>query len=443
MFHSFFRKFFRLLDFFAALVIAFIGLLILLIRRCFGKFKLKPQKNCLLSISKDGINRIIECNPPGYLEWYFKRPHAEKTYVLYLGNEKSKVFRFGKKVVGINILMPLDRLKRFLPFTARTMQQLWGLAITLNVVRKISPKVVEVMFPTKLALRAMLLKWLMPIKLVTQVRGNFNLIYYFNPFPTFFPFKIKTPFFEVLLITWDNLISFLFYRSCDRVIGYNLNNMLSAISSGASPQKAKLSRIKIDLSMLNIQKQERNQLQELPQTGKIISLWSRLAPEKLVLETVQAFEKLCSMTKEELYYVIIGDGPEKSKIQSYISNSPFQERFILLGYRNRAFIAQTALHSSLAIISYGGSSLVEAVLLEVPVVAFDIEWHNELIRDGETGYLADFPDTAHMAEKMFKSINDPARSKEMVCSAKNLAQRMFDVKVIDLNESRYYLPLFE
>ena len=103
---------------------------------------------------------------------------------------------------------------------------------------------------------------------------------------------------------------------------------------------------------------------------------------------------------------------KSKKIISYITNSPYKHSILLLGQKDRSYITQIALHSSLAVVPYGGSSLVEAVMLNVPVVAFDIEWHNELIRDGETGYLADFPNINHLACQMFQSLSNPQKSQK-------------------------------
>ncbi|EKE00960.1 MAG: hypothetical protein ACD_21C00250G0033 [uncultured bacterium] len=81
-------------------------------------------------------------------------------------------------------------------------------------------------------------------------------------------------------------------------------------------------------------------------------------------------------------------------------------------------------------------------MLETPVVAFDIEWHNELIRDGETGYLADFPDTTHLAEKMHEVISHPEEARKRALAAKELALRMFNMETTDAKEARYYKSLF-
>lgn len=438
------KKLIRGIDFFVALILSVVFLMSLFIRRIFGKIKLPHQKNHLVSLTKDGIYKILECNAgKDYFKWDFTRPHVENTYVVYIGSENPNIFNLAPHIIGINQSIPLESLRRLAPFTGMAIQQFIGLLMMIKLIKKISPKVIEVMFPSKLALRALLLKWLLPIKLVTQIRGNFDLIYYFNPFPTFWPFKMSWQPLETFQVMWDKFIALLFYRSCDLVIGYNINNMLSPISGGAHPKKVKLSRIKIELSMLNEAKISRNRLEDIPVDGKIISLWSRLSPEKLVLEAVQAFEVLLQKTEEKLYLAIIGDGPEKQKIISYITNSPYKHSILLLGQKDRSYITQIALHSSLAVVPYGGSSLVEAVMLNVPVVAFDIEWHNELIRDGETGYLADFPNINHLACQMFQSLSNPQKSQKMAEYAKRLAQKMFDNKITDEKEARYYKPLFE
>jgi glycosyltransferase involved in cell wall biosynthesis len=437
------RKLLRVVDFCFATIFGISFLIALSVRKIFGKIQIKNPKNCLISLSKDGIYRILQYNGNDYFDWDFTRPHAEKTYVMYIGPEKHKIFKLGKKVIGINCIMPLDKIRTFAPFTITVIQQFIALIMMIKLIKKISPKAIEVMFPSKLALRAVLLKWILSIKVVTQVRGNIDLIYYFIPFPVFWPFKIPFQPFETLQVMWDKFISLIFYRTCDLVIGYNINNMLSAISNGAHPKKTKLSRIKIELNMLDSPKIPRNQLDGIPLDGKILSIWSRLSPEKLVLEAIQAFEILLQKTEETLYLIIIGDGPEKQKIASYIKTSPYKNYILLLGKKERTFIAQISLHSSLVIVPYGGSSLVEAVMLNTPVVAFDIEWHNELIRDGETGYLADFPDINHLAHKMLQSLSDPQKSKKMAENAIHLAQKMFDNKTIDEKEARYYKLLFE
>lgn len=437
------RRIYRLFDVILASSIFTSFLICVLLRRLLGKVEMKKSQKKILSLAKDGINIILDCNNKDHFDLEFARPCADKTYVLYVGNEKPMCARVGRKVMGINIKVPLQGIKHYMPYTIRSLEQVYGFLVTLKFIKETSPKVLEVMFPSKLAFRALLLKFLLPIKMVAQVRGNLDLIYYFNPFPTFWPFKMIQPLLELFQVMWDKMISMLFYRSCDLVIGYNINNTLSAISNGAHPAKTKTSRIKIELTMLEVKIRERSEIQEIPNSGKIISLWSRLSPEKLVLECIQAFEKLLLLSDEDLNFLIIGDGPEKNRINAYLETSIYKDRIHLLGKRDRNFIAEVARYSAMALVPYGGSSLVEAVLLGKPIVAFDIEWHNELIRDGDTGYLADFPDIQHLSEKMLEVISNISEAEKRALSAKKLAKAMFNPEIIEAKETRYFESLLK
>lgn len=437
-----FLKIGRLFDF-ALACLVFSGFLILLsVRRLFGKIQIKEPKNIIVSLSKDGIFCIKRSNSPGYFDWDFKRPHVDMTYIYYIGDEELFNGELGEKVWGVNEHMPFENIKRIIPFTARAIQQIYGFWASARFILRIAPKVIEVMAPSKLTLRATLLKYILPVKLVTQVRGNQDLIYYFTPYSIYWPFQIKNPPFEIFQVVWDKFVTTLFYRSCDLVIGYNINNMLSAISNGAHPAKTKLSRIKVELGMLDVSFRERKDIVDLPQNGKIISVWSRLSPEKQVFESIQAFERLVDQTGEDLHFLIAGDGPERLRIEKYLETSKHKARIRLYGQKDRNFIAEMAHHSSLVVVPYGGSSLVEAVLLERPVVAFDIEWHNELIRDGETGWLADFPDPDHCAERMHDALSAPDECRKRAAAAKRLALSMFDQETIDAKEARYLARLF-
>jgi glycosyltransferase involved in cell wall biosynthesis len=437
------RILYRISDFLMAVFISVFFIPVLVFYRFIVKTKAK--RNILLSLSKDSIQTILQCNGDKYFDWDFTRPCAKYTVILYTGNMPTRVIRVGKKVIGINYRVPLEKLKKYLPFTVRIIQQFIGYFASRQIITKLSSKVVEVMFPSKLALRALLLKLTCQIKLVTQVRGNIDLIYYFNPFPTFLPFQIKNRLIEPIQIAWDKMVSMCFFRVCDLVIGYNINNMLSAISSGAHPNKTRLSRIKVEPSMMSeVKACSKDMLKGFPKNGRVIILWSRLSPEKLVLEVMQAFEVILDKSKDKsVNLVIIGDGPERENLYRYQLQSKYTHNIHLLGYKDRTFIASAAKLSDLVVVPYGGSSLVEAVFLERPVVAFDIEWHNELIIDGETGWLADFPDVHDLAEKMSIALSSNEEAQSRAKKAKLKAEKMFNFETIDQKEEKYLKPLFE
>lgn len=62
------RKLIRGIDFFVAVILSIVFLIFLSIRRVFGKIQIKDTKDRVLSITKDGIYRILQCNGKNYFE---------------------------------------------------------------------------------------------------------------------------------------------------------------------------------------------------------------------------------------------------------------------------------------------------------------------------------------------------------------------------------------
>ena len=140
-----------------------------------------------------------------------------------------------------------------------------------------------------------------------------------------------------------------------------------------------------------------------------------------------------------LELVIIGDGPEMKSLKSHALKSTVGDRIHFLGNKNRSSIASAVRHSDVAIVPYGGSSLVEAAILQVPIVAFDIEWHSELIRPGETGYLADYPDVLHLSNCLEHALISRDTTLEMSQNCYSVVQNMFDEESNRVNKKKHLI----
>lgn len=112
----------------------------------------------------------------------------------------------------------------------------------------------------------------------------------------------------------------------------------------------------------------------------------RLVPWKGFAEIVRAFESLPNW-----HLVIIGDGPEKERLQRVIQEKQLSERVILLGGVSRptvlswckvadAFVLNTAFESF-------SFQVAEAMALGTPVIATSVGSLPELIESGKEGVL--------------------------------------------------------
>jgi glycosyltransferase involved in cell wall biosynthesis len=90
-------------------------------------------------------------------------------------------------------------------------------------------------------------------------------------------------------------------------------------------------------------------------------------------------------------FVIVGDGPRYQNIRDYIDRLGLAGAVTMTGHRPDVAAVLAAL-DVFVLSSYGHEGVPQAVLqamaMEVPVVATDVGSVSEVVRDGETGLLA-------------------------------------------------------
>jgi glycosyltransferase involved in cell wall biosynthesis len=86
-----------------------------------------------------------------------------------------------------------------------------------------------------------------------------------------------------------------------------------------------------------------------------------------------------------------------------------------------------------------GSTLVEAMLCGIPVIAYDIEWHAEIVIDDYTGFLVPFASIEDIAQKIIHVINNYEDAKIVATRGRDLARVVFDHERICEKESMLYM----
>lgn len=414
--------------------------LLLLGLRLFARAYGGATRNVLVSITGDGVIATRRLNTPLAVEEFYTRPLVAWTYVLNVGDEEAHVARLGRRVIGVNCPVGPPRWLAWAPISSRLAKEALAILATRRFLFRRRTRVLEVMSPSALVPRALLLKRLCPVLLVTQVRGNIDLLTY--AIGAYFYCRLRTRLAPLRFVAGavHHAVAEGFFRACDQVVGYSINTLENAISNGADPTRARLNRIRIDRQILDYPLVPRAELGGFPATGRVIALWSRISPEKRVREALEAFIAV-ARRRDDAVLAIIGDGPQLPELKRIAMESGVGERVHFLGYRDRRYISSAARHSELAVVPYGGSSLVEAALLCLPVVAFAVEWHRELIQPGETGYLADFADARHLAAKLEEALDDPETARRYGAACRRLADAMFDPGRVGAEERRLMAQL--
>lgn len=179
---------------------------------------------------------------------------------------------------------------------------------------------------------------------------------------------------------------------------------------------------------------EESKLEDL----NIISI-GRLAQEKGFVDLIDVF-KYVHNERPEWKLNIIGDGAEKSNISERIKYHSLQESVVLHGYRDKNYISDQFMKSSIYTMpSYEesfGLVLIESQSYGVPCIAFDsAKGACEIIENNINGYLVSNRSKEEMAKKIIdlidnvelrKSFGQKSKENSYKYSKENVAKQWFN-----------------
>lgn len=145
---------------------------------------------------------------------------------------------------------------------------------------------------------------------------------------------------------------------------------------------------------------------------RLISV-GRLSAEKGQMDLLKMFNQL-SKKHPDWHLDIIGDGPERDKLEEYIKEKKLKEKITLHGFQSRNYIDKMLHQSSLFIMTSFTESfgivLLEAMSHGIPCLAFSsAEGAKEIISSGKNGYII----KNRNASAMMKKIEDLMKKDEV------------------------------
>ncbi|WP_428326187.1 glycosyltransferase family 4 protein [Nitrosopumilus sp.] len=153
-------------------------------------------------------------------------------------------------------------------------------------------------------------------------------------------------------------------------------------------------------------------------------IWDK-AKEMLLLEEV-----LKALPNVNFYWV--GDGPFKEKI---IAKLKRYENFHWLGSleypkKVRQYLSEIDVYALISGLDMSPLTLLEAQLMNKPVIATDVGGIPELMIDKKTGYLVKKGDSKEIIEKITELIRNKDLSKQMGVEGRNFVENNFDWNII-------------
>jgi glycosyltransferase involved in cell wall biosynthesis len=173
----------------------------------------------------------------------------------------------------------------------------------------------------------------------------------------------------------------------------------------------------------------------LPDQTRLIGAVGRLWPQKRYKDLIWAAD-LLKVIRDDVHLVIVGEGPQRERLERYRSLVQIEDRVHFLGHRDDVHRLLPHLDCFWLGSGYEGQSngLMEAMISGVPVVASDIPGNRDLVIHGETGYLYPLGDRAALARWTNILLNDAELAKRLGMTAK---QRMHDQFSVEKMVARY------
>jgi len=146
----------------------------------------------------------------------------------------------------------------------------------------------------------------------------------------------------------------------------------------------------------------------LPEDARVVAYMGRLAKQKRVDVLVWAMQLLRQLTGN-VYHVVIGDGPERRRLEDLAKHFTCDHVTRFVGHRSDAGRLAWAFDAFWLASEFEGqsNSLLEAMAAGVPVIASDIPANREVVADGRTGYLVRPGDSVAFAQYVDRLLADP------------------------------------
>lgn len=140
----------------------------------------------------------------------------------------------------------------------------------------------------------------------------------------------------------------------------------------------------------------------------------RLSPEKGQMEFLQAARVLAERG-ENIKFILIGIGPDQEKLEQYVAQHNLGEAVVFAGFRQDMI----GVYNSLDLVVQSSYTegmpnvVLEALLMEVPVIATDVGGTAEVLKDGQTGVLIRSGAIDEIVEQIAVYRRAPARLRAM------------------------------
>lgn len=220
-------------------------------------------------------------------------------------------------------------------------------------------------------------------------------------------------------------------RRADLAMAQNADNRTFLLAHGVRPERTIIFRLGNLLHKAHFvdpaaRGDGRADLRELGvDNAETLVCISRLEILKMVDHVVRVVAELKSRGRA-VYALLVGDGAERAPLAALALELGVEDRVLLCGNRDQEWLARILPRVSAVLSPLTGRALGEAALGGRPIVAYDVDWHSELVETGITGELVPYRDWRAMADATERLLADPPYADRCGEAVRQRAFEMLD-----------------
>ncbi len=147
----------------------------------------------------------------------------------------------------------------------------------------------------------------------------------------------------------------------------------------------------------------------------------RLSPEKYADDLIRAFLRIRERVPGRQLVVLGGEGALRRHVET-VADEAGAGRDVFIVQARPEEVAGAAGCAGVVLVPHGGYALLEVAVTGAPVVAYDFEWHPEIIRPGKTGHLVPYRNWRAMADAAVELLTTPDRARALASALRREAR---------------------
>ena len=174
---------------------------------------------------------------------------------------------------------------------------------------------------------------------------------------------------------------------------------------------------------------------------QVVLFVGRLCVQKNLRLFVETSKKILE-SLPETFFIIVGDGEEREFILKWISEFGIKDNFLVMGPQLHSKLPEIYSASDVFLLTSHyegfGRVILEAQLSSVPVVSTNCVGPDDLIVDGENGFIINEPIAAELAEKVICLLSNERLALAFGKNARTSAIQRFSMDIITFNLIRVW-----